>query len=67
MSGLVATQAMTSHFDKGIIVDPDTALYEKRSRVPRWNQGHAFYRIVYEALNRLLPNFDENLRSIGAL
>jgi hypothetical protein len=41
MAGLLTARVLSDHFEKVIIIEPDTVLEEKRGRVPQWNQIHS--------------------------
>jgi hypothetical protein len=41
MAGLLAARVLSDHFENVIIIEPDTVLEDKRSRVAQWNQIHS--------------------------
>lgn len=40
IAGLFAARVLSDHFESVAIIEPDTELDYKRSRVGQWNQGH---------------------------
>jgi hypothetical protein len=51
LSGLFAARVLDTHFTKVVVIEPDTELEHKRSRVGQWNQAHS--KEIYSASSSL--------------
>jgi hypothetical protein len=41
VAGLLAARVLSDHFENVIMIEPDTELYEKRTRVGQWCHPHS--------------------------
>jgi hypothetical protein len=43
VAGLLAARVLSDHFENVIMIEPDTELYEKRTRVGQWCHPHSLF------------------------
>jgi hypothetical protein len=53
---MLAARVLSDHFEDVIIVEPDTELYDKRTRTAQWNQPHGLPSPLFCSLDTLFIN-----------
>jgi hypothetical protein len=61
----MTARVLSIHFEKVLVVEPDTELEHKRTRVGQWNQLHGFLPILPLILARLFPGFATEAERAG--
>ncbi|EPQ25942.1 uncharacterized protein PFL1_06397 [Pseudozyma flocculosa PF-1] len=66
LAGLLTARVAMDHFDKVVVVEPDSQLEERRGRVIQWPQAHYFGNAFYQAVAGLFTDaFDEEADKEG--
>ncbi|KAJ6544497.1 hypothetical protein B0H19DRAFT_1076603 [Mycena capillaripes] len=66
IAGIVAARICADHFERVIIIDPETQDSEKpKTRIMQFNALHAYLALFLDGARRLWPHFDAEMKAVG--